>query len=374
MIHTKTDILIFAEDPGAANYLIHLPEALHRKKFTVKVLADGKAQSFFEKFGVSYLSPAGLGSPKEILETFKPSLVLAGTSENTESVGLFLVEEARKRGIPSVGAVDMGMNAAYRFSGKTSDPLFYVPDWLLLPDEWTREEFVGLGFPKDSAIVCGHPHYDFIYEKVSFFSKQEKQKLRNIYFPNAPANRLVAIFATELSDGLNPKQFKKSNDYTLLGRGVSTKRTDVVLEEFLDAISGIASKPYLVLRLHPKNTIEEFSDYIAEFDQISQEESVLGMLYASDCVIGMTSMLLLEAAILGRPTFSIVPRIAELAWLPTIRAGLTVAATNREKLRRALPKFLADVSAGQQKRSEDYFVFDSLPKIVSLIETVYQCR
>jgi hypothetical protein len=47
------------------------------------------------------------------------------------------------------------------------------------------------------------------------------------------------------------------------------------------------------------------------------------MVWAADLVIGMTTMLLLEAYLLGRPTLAVLPRISEKEWLVTLSNGLT---------------------------------------------------
>jgi hypothetical protein len=131
----------------------------------------------------------------------------------------------------------------------------------------------------------------------------------------------------------------------------------------------LTSRPQLVLRLHPKNELIEFSRYIDEFDSVSQEEPALEFIYAADCVFGMTTMLMLEAAILGRATFSIVPRQVEREWLPSVHAGLTESATTRREIRLLLPKFLDNITS-YAKDPSAHFVFGAAEKIVSIIKKI----
>lgn len=81
---------------------------------------------------------------------------------------------------------------------------------------------------------------------------------------------------------------------------------------------------------------------LTEFDFISSGGSPLELIYAADLVVGLTSMLLLEAALLGKPTLSIVPRRGEMDFLPTIRMGITPCVTTREQLSSALAGLLQD--------------------------------
>lgn len=360
------DVLFYAEDPGAANYIVHLPAACIEKGLSSVAIVAGRAQEFFKEHGVPFEDISGAETPFAILQRLAPSLVIVGTSENPKSPGLNFVKEARSVGIPTVGVVDAFMNAVYRFRGYTDDAMAYAPNWLIVPDEWTKQEFVGLGFQEERAVVCGHPQYDFVRDKANELERKDKNALRSRFFLEAPEGKLVAIFAAEISAGLNPDQFLLSKEYTLFGRGGSEKRTDIVLEEFLEAMTLLPERPYLVLRLHPKNEPGEFAGYMEEFDQISREQPVLDMIFASDCVIGMTSMLLLEAAILGRPTFSIVPKKEERDWLPSIRAGLTACASTRDEIRILLKDFLESVSSGKRVRPEDTFVFGASQSAVSL--------
>jgi hypothetical protein len=364
------DILFYAEDPGAANYIVHLPAVCKERGLLSVVLAAGRAKEFFKEHGVPFEDISGLKTPLGILQKLAPNLIVVGTSENPGSPGLKFVEEGRSEGIPTVGVVDAFMNASYRFRGYTDDAMTYVPNWLIVPDEWTKREFVDLGFPEERAVVCGHPQYDFVRKKADELERRDKKALRSRFFPEAPEGKLVAVFAAEISDGLNPEQFLLSKEYTLFGRGGSQKRTDIVVEELLKAIALLPERPYLVLRLHPKNELGEFAKYTEEFDQISREQPVLDMIFASDGVIGMTSMLLLEAAILGRPTFSIVPKKEERDWLPTIRAGLTVCASTRDEIRMLLKDFLESVSLGKSVLTDDVFVFGASQSALSLFEDI----
>lgn len=364
------DLLFYAEDPGAANFIVHLPAACRQRGFSCSVIAGYTASKLFSESGTPFEEISSFPTVRDALEHYDPRVVIVGTSEDPRSPGLALVEEARRAGIPSIGAVDAFMNAAFRFRGQTEDPLAFAPDYILVPDPWTEEEFVNIGFQEDHIVVCGHPHYDFVRQRAESLKTLGRDRVRASLFPDRARDRIIAIFAAETSTGLNPEQFLKSNEYTLRGRGGSFKRTDIVLEEFLDALSNEPGRPYLVLRLHPKNKMEEFAPYIAQFDQVSREESALEMVFASDCVFGITTMLLLEAALMERHTFSIVPREVEKEWLPSVRAGLTRSASTRKEIRDFLPVFLRDVSSGKPVYPEEAFVFSAKERALSFIEPI----
>jgi hypothetical protein len=94
------------------------------------------------------------------------------------------------------------------------------------------------------------------------------------------------------------------------------------------------------------------------------------MVFASDCVFGITTMLLLEAALMERPTFSIVPRDVEKKWLSSVRAGLTHSASTRKEIRDRLPGFLKEVSGGKRVCPDEAFVFGAKERAITFIEPI----
>jgi hypothetical protein len=364
---TEVEVLIFVEDPGAANYVAALPAALEAHGWRVALVAEGSACSYLQALGVAVKTVPPGAEAADILALTRPRVCVTGSSENLETLGLKLNHASPAARIESVGVVDAPANAAYRFRGLSDNPLAYVPHWLLVPDEGTRQLYAALGFPLQRIVVCGHPHYDFVRAKRAALAAEGQAALKCRLLPGVLPGQKVAVFGAELSTGLNPQQFQHSAEYTLSGRGARRGRTEIVLEEFLDAVSGISPRPYLVLRLHPKNAPEEFSDYRPEFDWVSQGGSPLELLYAADLVVGMTSMLLLEAVLLGRPALAIVPRTAELAWLP-IRTDLLASATTRPQLRSKLRDLLQ--SDTPPVTAEVALVSNSLQHVVEFIEHI----
>ena len=143
----------------------------------------------------------------------------------------------------------------------------------------------------------------------------------------------VIVFVSEGWDQLDRTASMRDNDYTLIGRGNSNFRSKIVLEELLDSLRDLPEAPYVVLRLHPKDLLSNYGDLVGEVDQISEGGNPLEVVFAADLVVGMTSMLLLEAAIVGVSTLAIVPKIEERAWLPSIANGVTACVGERKALR-----------------------------------------
>lgn len=334
------NVLVFVEDPGAANYLAEVPAALAKTGAHVTVVADGSARPYLTERGATFALASIDGAAEELVAATKPAVVVLGTSENLDSRGLALVPAARARGIPTIGAVDAFANAAHRFRGRTDDPLAFAPDRVLVPDVWTKDAFVALGMADDAVIVCGHPHYDHVLAERARLAELDRRALRARLFPTASiGDAPLIVFVAEISTGLDPAQFRRSADYRLAGRGERDGRTEIVLEELIDAVAAVAPQAKLVVRLHPKNTVEELGALAGEVTALSRGGSPLEVVQSADLVVGMTSMLLFEAALLGKRTLALVPRELEREWLPSLRSGVTPTFTDRVELRAWLQRW-----------------------------------
>lgn len=330
-----TDVLILVEDPGAANYVVDLPAILAQSSLKTRLVAAGPAVA---QLGLTdtLFETAETGSSADMLfDVMQPRILVTGTSEDPDALGLGLIDTARRRGITSVGVVDGAPNPELRFRGRGENALAHAPDYLLVPDQATRSAYINCGFSADQVHTCGHPLFDRVRETRRTLDTEDRTRQRHQLFGDV-GERPVIIFLAEVSDGLDPAQFRRQPDYTLTGSGQSNRRTDIVLEEFVTACKATIPDAFTVLRLHPKNNRDEFAAYANAVDQISTEGAVAPILHAADLVVGMTTVALVEATLLGRPTLSILPRPQESDWLPTIASGITPMVCGRADIAPAL--------------------------------------
>lgn len=342
----RPDIVIYVEDPGAANFVSELPDAIARLGSSVILLADGKAAEQLRALGGKFeFVDGGAEAVARRVSDLRPGVIAVGTSENVDSPGLALVDFAGRAGIVSVGLVDGPSNADHRFRGRTGEPLGHAPDWIVVADEAVRSQFVAFGMPDERVLVGGHPRYDAVLRQGERLAHCDRGALRERHFSGIGTDGRVVVFLSELSDGVNPQQYHRMPEYTLRGRGDVDGRTEIVLEEVLDALALVPRKPRLIVRLHPKSTQAEFEAWSSEIDGFSERgdtDNLLEMLYAADLVVGLSTMLMMEAALAGCRTLSVLPRKAETAWLPSIALGLTPCVADREALCQALRLALAD--------------------------------
>ena len=366
------NVLIYVEDPGAANFIIGLPLALENEGYNIIVFADARVRTFLKNRSV--IAERVSLTAEEYLSIYNPQLVIVGTSHNPDSIGFQFITCAKTKGIVTLSFIDARANVSYRFRGRTDDPLYYAPDWLVVQDEWTKESFIELGYSKQHIIVCNHPHYDYVREAIKGWDNNKAKEIRNKLGFCCQADQPVIVFIAEPYGAYKPEDELINPYYSLKGRGTRSNYIDIVIEEFLDAILTLELKPFLVLRLHPRSKIEDFAKYSQEFELINNQGTSIEVLYSADIAVGMTSMPLVEAAIIGKPTLSILPLEKDKELLPTIKLGLTKCATTRESIRRSLQEIIENYDDYREKREEGELSVASHASFLDVIRNLLQQR
>jgi hypothetical protein len=313
---TDKNVLIYVEDPGAANFVIGVPEILKEMNYSCTLLADGTAVSYLKYYGESPMPRSNSHDADSLISYIHPHIVVIGTSENSNSFGFEIVIAAREKNITSVGIVDAYVNSEHRFRGNTEEPLKYAPDILVVPDNRTKKKYLDLGLNENDVFVVGNPIIDFAREIGDAFHKYNFYDKRVELFGDGSKYSPVIVFVSELSDGLVKSNYLYSEDYTMQGWGDSKERTEIVFQELVSILREIKSKPILVLRLHPKEDEHYYRKYSDDIKLMSQGGDPLQLAYFADVVVGLSTTLLLEAATMGVPVISIVPREMEREWVP----------------------------------------------------------
>lgn len=336
----KPDVLLFVEDPGAANLVIGLPEKLSQSGYSGVILAAGSAPDFLLSHQESCLEVHSDQPVGSLLERYSPILMVCGTSENPDSLGLQLIAASRSRGIASIGLVDAPMNAEYRFRGRSSNPLACRPDRIFVTGYLTAEHFINLGVSKKDVVIFTNPVFSQLTKVKQQLEAKDRESERIRIFGKEASKKKVICFLTEKSDGLDSNEFLHSDTYTLPGRGQVKERTKIVLEELLDECKKYNQELEVVLRLHPKEAFEEYQEYFDEAAISNPAEHPLSVVFFADAVVGLTTTLLEEARQLGCRTLSIVPREKEKKWVPFPPNHMDKTVCSRIALSNALAKIL----------------------------------
>ena len=306
-----------------------MPLQVKSKGIILDLVATNYAVQILKDKNIQFTQIDDLITLKKFLNHKNYHAFLVGTSENKESLAFNIIDIAKSQNKLSIGIVDMLSNASLRFSGLTNNPLKHKPDKLIVTDNKTFKKFLSLGMSEKDIFLCNHPQIERINSKKDLLIKYHNHKKKH-------SKRW--LFVAEGIDLLNPKESYYCNDYVFKGRGDCEWRTGIILEEVIDCIKDINFKPNLVVRLHPKNNIEDFElwkDEI-EFDSIKDP---LESLCNSDVVLGMSSNLLVEAMLLGKPVLSILPRPKEVSLMSELESKIIKSVFCKKDLRFAFNLF-----------------------------------
>lgn len=340
-------LLFFAEDSGAANMVGPTADAARRKGWTASLLATGPACTRLAQLGVAYDAVSNADEATSDLDRYAVAVV--GTSENPQSIGLHLIKAARANGIRSVGLVDSSQDPASRFRGDSDAPLRFAPDALCVPDETTKSGFLRLGMSAAQIQVTGHPYLRMVRD----WTPPEgvaRSTLQEAAFPGLPRDdRPILLFAAEpflsvSSDGgaQNPwRAFSAIGD-----------RTDAVAHAAMSALAKLGRPFRTALRPHPRTSPHDLAHYATLFDVVTAQGSSLECVHAADRVIGLSSIILVEAALRERPTLSVVTSPDERGWLPSTANGATPVIHDPAALPAALERLLAGYAAPAQALAE----------------------
>lgn len=254
-------------------------------------------------------------------------------------------------GVLTIGLVDAPSSLAERFKGNSENPLRHLPDHVVVAQHETRNGLINLGVNGQNIITIRHPYYDHLSQSRAKFEQLDFAKKRLELFGPEAEHRKIVVFLSEISTGLSSKEFQKSPEYSLMGRSWSKKRTHVVLDEVLAALANLRKEVLFVTRLHPKDKVGDYSGYAKDIDVFSNTGDPQELIFFADYIIGMTSNLLVEAALFGKQVLSVVPRENESAWLPQATKPAIPVVWTRTSLQIKIANMLAhDKTAFSRKR------------------------
>ncbi len=261
------------------------------------VLGYGHALERFAKKSIACVEVVPV--PMEdflLLDHHAPDLLITSATShpNVDMSEKYLWRQAKQRGIPSLAFLDQWQNYAVRFSGKQEhERLAYLPDWINCLNETGWEEMIQEGFDEAKLLEFGHPYLSSLQHDLS--------KL------NLP--RLKGGLQLSTMDKVFLFVSEPICEYYGNTRGYDQYQ---VLDYFLSSLAGAAERPKILVKLHPKDNRASFHALAEKFKALSpqfigNELSPIECLAVSDFIFGMTSIMLIEAYVLGKKVASLQP-------------------------------------------------------------------
>lgn len=263
-------IAAVAHDPGGANAVIAVVLALRRAGVTVDLHTKGPATRRARELGAE-AQPVG-ADHRTIAAALDADLLVAGTSA-TDTFEVDATGAFAARGLPTVAVLDYPANFAARFRrGEPAAPTW--PDVITALDAGSAAAMAADGIPARLIRVTGQPYLAALLRR-RVGRRCAAGSGRRILFASQPGTEEVQA-----------------------------------LEWVASEVRALGPDALLTVRFHPRQTDRAPSlrclEQAGVAATIDDETPTLRVLEDHDVVLGVTSTILVEAALLGRRAASVL--------------------------------------------------------------------
>lgn len=285
-------IMVVARQAGTAHAFASLIEEFGKTGITVRTYAFLQAHTVFGSHGIDSLLIDRFEDFAGI-NTQAPSLLLTGTSECAAKDNLFW-EWARDRCVPTLAFVDSWVSYWQRFSDTSKGPQKFncTPGLIGVIDRFMYDRMIENGCPEDLLVITGNPAFDRLHGYVS----AQRQGIRSAYGDH------YILFIGE------PHNRDLFGDDEKAVRGYTEAEVLELTAKALDSMQGLGG--VLLYRPHPRGCSAEVASIITQRRDIIMDTcdfDTRDMVSCASGIVGMTSMPLFEASIMGVPAISIQP-------------------------------------------------------------------
>jgi hypothetical protein len=291
-----------------------------RPERALAVFCYPPARATWEGAGLDCIPVAAFADAKRHLEaTGAPQFVLTGTSlEVTDDACWW--DWAAERRVPSIAFVDQWVNYWQRFAFSAAGTPHFdrMPDRIAVVDDVAAARLASLGGPSERIVVTGSPSFDALFE----VEHAKVAALRDRLSEHGHAK--LVVFACEPA---TPPQ--TSVDIKRRFGFCEDEVVALVATAAADTAARLSQKIHVVFKRHPIQIAHGTAPHATSDDERAVSFSCfdgdrLEIITAADVVIGMRSMLLFEAALLGRRVISVQPQRLESCDLTDGRPGIEI--------------------------------------------------
>lgn len=333
-------VLSFSREAGGAAAIAPVCQELIRQGWPLLLLAKGPAVKGFADRGLNCIE-IGDFDPAIIEDLCRQHLgglpQLLFTSA-TSLPGLDMTERllwlwAAKSGIPSAALIDQWQNYAIRFSGiEASERLAYLPDRIMVMDDYARFEAEADGLPAERLVITGQPAFDaIIHEHQALLAEPGLRQAHGL-----SESATIVTFAAESLH----KDFGDSLGY-------DEQSSLAFIGDALNAIAPTLGEVVLAVKLHPQNDAGEFDWAESRWPNLTvrlfaRDITPRRMIAVSDYMTGMSSIMLVEAILAGIPTLSVELNAKREPQCIASRAGAIPPLSKPDEAREVLEKLLTE--------------------------------
>lgn len=329
-------LLFCASDAGGARQLQPVIEEASKREWSCAVLCSAVTEPLFAQSNIAAerLPLTSIDEAERLLRDRGVQVLVVGTT-GTIGSERYLTAAARICGIRSMAILDEWYNYALRFRDEEGNLTKFLPDVICVQDELSRKLALQEGLPGSILRITGSPDLAELTLRARAFLKHPPPppavltahtKIPSILFLSQPLLRAY---------GKEPG--KSGTSGTFLGYQEETVRQDLA-----DILSGTGSSVLVLEKLHPSEGYKKppRTAHHVLWKVEEGSDDLWPLLLHADVIIGMNTMALLQAAVLGRCPFSYQPHAFDPHLCTAVRLGLADLSTTKEALAKKLPLLL----------------------------------
>ncbi|MCK4264796.1 CDP-glycerol glycerophosphotransferase family protein [Candidatus Babeliales bacterium] len=369
-------VLLFSHDFGGANTIIPLVKKLRKRNCNVLLYGKNYSLKKYLAFGLDSkniddeINSEIYTDVLNFVKKEKPDLIITGTSaEDFTEKYLWIAANSLK--IPTCAILDQWMNYGVRFSKypvslieeyekeKKHD---YMPSKIAVMDDYAKKEAILEGLDEDKIIITGQPYFDLLLDW--------KKSITKINF-NSLKSKL----------GINQSDFVITyiSDYISSIYGNMFGYTDLtVFQELINALDIVARdkniKISLIIKRHPTEENDLYTPLIKNFNNKNIKFILVDNLYnpfdligMSDLLCGISSIMLIESLIIGKPIISIQIGLKRKSFFPLDSRGLVKSIMDSQDL---IQKIISIIE-NKENRCEFNILSDAASNLINKLEVLY---
>ncbi|KJU82074.1 hypothetical protein MBAV_005729 [Candidatus Magnetobacterium bavaricum] len=360
-------VLCFSREPGGAEILSSALNVVPSEACVI--LGKDYACDIYNKWGLSYITY--YGNTQEALSLFLdklhnkdfPCAVLTSATSlpKEDMTEKYLWDWAKLNNIPSIALLDQWQNYKERFSGPVHDQILkYIPDAICVMDDSAMKGMVKDGIPENHIFITGHPALANIRRKIKDVDETAIKNIRDRL--GITSDKRLIVFISE------PFSHSKSDKEGFTELSI-LREVFAYLRKRLESINGLQNDISFIVKLHPKEYIEGFKGIKDDFPDVMEiikplflkyEITKEELLIVSDLVLGMSSILLMEAIVMGLPAVSLQIGAKRVDLCESVNQGLIPLITEQEGMERVLNSLLdsPDYLREYLLRIKEYSIID----------------
>jgi len=300
--------LFVSQDLGSGNALAPvIKKIINKDEISVRVFATKFSKKIFQDLDIAF-TDLDVGIFENAVDN-KPDLIVTGASM-LDSVEKQAIHWAQKNGIKTLTVLDYWGNYWYRFTVSGRRAPEALPDSILVPDDFARDQMVEKGFPTGKLTVTGNPYFD----SFSFLKKQKQNNdITSILFISQPV-------------------YKNGRYLTDIKKPLDVIQTVLKINQSVN----------LVIKPHPKENSDYYGNIKSDRVKIHWGKDIKPLIRESDIIIGTDSTALFESVFSGKPVISYQPEKGRKDNLITNKLGLSYLVKSRDELKTMVQKIIKE--------------------------------